>query len=306
MANETVEINVQDDSVVPQPVDNSVVRVFDVTGTTLITEGTTGGVTPGNVEFTLPGTAAPTPTRYQLRFYINGGAILSPQYIDVYSPPSGSPTGTNRFLITASLFTLPVATNPRLCRASGCIWGPDGEPIKGIDIFFVAQFRPLVVDGYGVLGERVDTRTDKNGYVQVDLFRNGIYQATVESHENVERCVVVPDRSSINIMHLLFPIVVKAEMDPAGPYALAVGADLDITPTITASSFQVLKGAAVDDVSYTIDDPAIAAVTIQADHITIHGSAPGTTHLRIARKDNSILYVPDPGIDGYLLPIVVT
>lgn len=306
MAIETVEITVQDDTISPQPVDGVVVRVFDDTGTTLITSGTTGTVTPGVVQFSLNGAAAPSPVRYQLRFYINGGSIVSPQYIDVFSPPSGAPTGANNFLITAHLFTLPEATNPRLCRASGFIWQPDGELRRGVDIFWIAQFRPLVVDGFGVLGERVNTRTDKDGYIQVDLLRTGIYKATVESHENVERHVHVPDRPSINVMHLLFPILSKVSYAPAGPYSVAVDGDLILTPTLVATDYRTLHGTAPRDAVYAIDDPTIASINVQKDTIIIHGLAAGSTNLRVTRKDQSIVYIPDPGIDGDVTPIVVT
>jgi hypothetical protein len=303
MALETVEITVQDDQIVPQLVDGVVARVFDETGTTFITEATTGSVLPGKVQVTLNGDDPPI--RYQLRFYITGGSILSPQYIDVYSPPAASPTGANNFLITASVFTLPVAVNPYLCRASGYVWGPDGRPRRGIDIAFVPLFRPLVVNGIGVLGERVNVKTDKNGYVQVDLLRDGMYYATVESHENVLREVAVPDRSSINIMHLLFPIVVAIDYGVAS-VSVAVNGLTTLTPQVQASDFRVLEGSGSEDVQYSVDNPAVASVLVSPDNVVINGLSPGNTSLRVTRKDSSIIYIPDPGIDGAVLPITVT
>lgn len=306
MALETVEITVQDDQVIPQLVDNVVVRIYDSTGTLFITAGTTGVPLPGKVQVTLPG-GGPIPITYQLRFYVNGGQIPSPQYINVYSPPTLAPvTGTNNFLITAHMFSLPDATNPRLCRASGYIWGPDGRPHRGIDIAFIPCFDPLVVDGIGVLGERRNIKTDKDGYVQIDLWRDGMYEATVESQENVTRIVSVPDMPSINIMHLLFPIVVKVTYAPVGPFFLAVGGTQIVTPSIQASDYHVLAGTASEDVLYAVDDPTIASVLIQQNTIVLNGLTPGTTNLRVTRKDSSIVYIPDPGIDGALIPITVT
>lgn len=304
MALETVEITVQDDQVVPQLVDGIVVRVYDASGTTFITSGTTGDVITGKVQFTLNG-AGPTPITYQLRFYAMGGAVPSPQYITVFSPPSLASTGANNFLITAHMFSLPEATNPRLCRASGYIWGPDGRPHRGIDIAFIPCFDPLVVDGIGVLGERRNIKTGKDGYIEIDLWRDGMYEATVESQENVIRLVAVPDRASINIMHLLFPIVVKATFSPVGPFSLAVGGTLVITPSIQASDYHVLAGTAQEDVLYAVDDPTIASVLIQQNTIVLNGLTTGTTNLRVTRKDSSIVYIPDPGIDGALVSITV-
>jgi hypothetical protein len=304
MALETVQIKVQDDQIVPQLVDGVVVRVFDQTGTTLITEGTTGSVIAGTAEFTLNGDN-PAIT-YQLRFYINGGSVLSPQYIQVYSPPSAAPPpGGNTFTITAALFTLPTATNPLLCRVSGFIWGPDGRPKRGIDIAFIPLFRPLVVGEIGVLGERVNTKTDKDGFVQVDLLREGCYFASVESHENVQRDVEVPDRSSVNIMHLLFPIVVKIAYGVIPPIAVPVDGLVTLTPVITASDFRTLEGTAPEDVQYAVDDPSVASVVINQNTIVINGLSAGTTNLRVTRKDASIIYLPDPGIDGAVVQITV-
>lgn len=304
MALETVLITVLDTELSPNPVDDVVVRVYDSTGTTLITAGTTGTVNPGEVEFTLDGDA--DGELYQLRFYISGGEIPSPQYIEVFSPPANAPTGANNFEITASLFTLPPATDPQLCRASGYVVGPDGKPRRGIDIHFIPTFKPMVVSDKAVLGERVAIRTDEDGYVQVDLFRKSAYYATVESHENIQREIAVPDRSSTNIAHLLFPIVAAVEYDPTGPHSVAVGAVLELTPTVIASSFAELCDVADDDVEYTIDDITIASVTILSDRIEVRGLAPGVTNLRVTRRDTSILYAPDVDIIGGVVPITVT
>lgn len=303
MALETVLVTVQDDEVVPNLVDDVVVRVFDSDGTTLITEGTTGSVLDGAVEVSLDGDDPPV--QYQLRFYINGGAIPSPQYITVYSPASSAPNGTNEFLITASLFTLPTASNPRLCRASGYVWGPNGRARRGIDVAFIPAFSPVIVDGIGLLGERVNLKTDKEGYLEVDLVRTALYYATVESHENVTREVVVPDRSSVNIMHLLFPIVIDVELGTSS-ISLSVDGELVLTPVVTASDYRILDGSGKDDVTYTIDHTDVASVTVGADTITIRGNSVGTTSLRIARTDTSIIYLPDPGIDGAVIPITIS
>lgn len=292
---ETVNVTVQDDTLAHDLVDGIVVRVFDSTGTTHVTEGTTGSVNHGAVQFTLLGGLV-----YQLRFYMNGGSILSPQYVSVSS------TLTNNFLITASMFSLPEATNIRLCRASGYIWGPDGRIKPGIDIALIPTFNPLVVDGYGVMGERVNIRSDAAGYICADLLRSGIYDATIEGHENYLRQIHVPDRSSVNIFHLLFPIVASVSYSPAGPWVLAVGASLELTPIVMAMDYRTLPGTGNDDTEYTIDDTTIASVSVSGTVVTITGNATGITTLRATRRDNSVVYIPDPGVIGGELTITVT
>jgi len=304
MALETVDILVQDDQVVPAPVNDVAVRVFDATGSTLITGGTTGVPSDGHVEFTLDGDDPPI--QYSLRFYKSGIAITSPQAIEVYSPPANAPTGANNFVVEAEVFTLPAATDPRCCRVTGVIYDGGCRPRNGIDMHFIPQFNPLIVDERGVLGERVSHRTDKDGYISLDLWRNGCYLAVIESHENVSRQVVVPDRSSINIMDLLFPVVVKVEYDPAPPWNIPVGTELEVTPTVTASDYRVLVGAALDDVLYQLDDDSIASATVRDTEIILRGVAAGSTSLVATRKDLTILRIPDPGIDGSSASITVT
>jgi hypothetical protein len=301
---ETVDVLVEDDQIVPAPVDGVVVRVFDATGTTLITEGTTGApAAAGHVEFSLDGDDPAV--QYSLRFFKNAASIASPQAIEVYSPPSASPTGTNNFKVVASLFTLPAALDPHLCRASGFVKDGAGRPRSGIDMHFVPQFNPLVVDKVGVLGERVSHRTDVDGYISIDLYRFGCYLATIESHENIVRYVVIPDRSSIDIMDLLFPVVLKVEYAPAPPWVVPVGTELEVTPTVTAADFQVLEGTANGDVLYASDDESIVFATIRDDKIILRGNATGSASLVATRKDLSIVYVPDPGIDGDTAAVTV-
>ena len=304
MALETVLVTVVDDQVVPQPVDGVVVRVFDATGATFITEATTGGVNPGEVDFSLNGDDPPI--QYSLRFSKFGFSALSPQAIEVYSPPANSPTGTNNFEVSGSEFVLPTAADIRCCRVSGYIYDGACRPRRGIDMHFIPQFSPLKVDKRGVLGERVTHRTDKDGYLQIDLWRDGCYQVVIESHENVVRSIVVPDRSSVDLMCLLFPVVELIEYSPASPFSLSVGDELEVTPTITASDFQILAGTANGDILWETEDPTIASVTVGVDSLIIRGNAIGTTNLVATRKDQTVIHVPDTGITGTPAAITVS
>lgn len=301
MGLETVRITVLDQS--NAPLDGVVVRVFDSSGTTLITSGESGNTEPGVVEFTLEGDVSPT--LYSIRFFISGGRVNSPQNIQVYSPPSGAPSGANNFEVDAVVFHPPETTDPKLCRCSGYVRGPSGMPKRGITFQFIPKFNPLVVGGAAVLGERSTRVTDENGYVTIDLYRHGMYQVTVESQENAQREVVVPDVASILISNLLFPVVDKVSWDPVGPWTFAVKQDFEVTPDVGSTDLQTL-GVASSDVQYTVDDESIAGVTVLSDRIVLRGIAPGVTTLRVTRTDNSIVYLPDPGISGGSIGIIVT
>ena len=297
MAIELVDIVFLDSMLPNPPVPGVLVHVYDVTGTTLITTGTTDGL--GHVTFLLPGTAAPSPTRYQLRTFKAGTTVSQPKYIDVFSPASGSPTGTNNFQINVDVFTFPPSPDPGLCRLSGYIRDPAGRYRRGVDIHFIHRFNPLVVGAELVLGERVTQRTDKNGYFQIDLWRKGCYRAIVESHENAGRDVYVPDAAAANVNLVLFPRVYSVTYTPAPPFSLAVGMRLEIMVQVTLTSGFVIQGTAPDDVLYATPagDPT-GAVQVLNDRIILVGVTPGTSSIRLTRADNSLAYDPNDPIVG--------
>ena len=297
MAVELVDILLRDATPPNDPITGVSVFVYDSTGTTLITSGLTDGT--GHVQFMLPGTAAPTPTTYQLRTYKQGISSPQPVYVEVYSPPAGSPTGTNNFRVDADVFVLPQSIDPHLCRVSGYIRGPDGRPKRGADIHFIYRFNPLIVDGAGVIGERVACRTDKDGYVQIDLWRNGCYRAIVEGNENVGRSIHIPDLPAANISYVLFPRVYGVTFTPPGPWVVGVGSQLVVNVQVQLTSGYVTNTTAREDVTYRLPsgDPT-AAVQVFDDRIVFLGANPGTAALTVSRVDNSLSYVPDDPIVG--------
>lgn len=299
MALETVTVRVVSDDLVPVPVDGVVVRVYDATGTNLLTSGTSGDVVSGEVEFTLDGDL--TPVEYQLRFHIVGGAVRSPQQIAVYSPP----TPTNAFEVEATVFQRPTSPDPLLCRISGYVVRPNGTPLRGCDIHFVHRQVPIVSAGRLVLGERVTHRTNTAGYVELDLLRGGKYLVTLENYEDVPREVEVPDASSASLADLLFPIPVQVTFDPTGPWTLGVNDELVLTPEVLLSSGAVVEGPATEDLEYVVADGTVASLTFTETNMTVRGNAAGTTTLQIRRRDTSVRVLPDPGIAGSTVNITV-
>lgn len=302
MALEVITVTVLDDTLAANPLSGVVVRVYDETGTAILGEETSDG--NGQVQFMLDGDV--DGINYRLYFHATGAHVTSPQMVEVFSPAVASPTGTNNFQVEATLYNLPTAANPRLCRVSGYVRQANGMPAKGVDLLFIPRFNPLVVDDEAVLDQHIRVRTDKNGWVSLDLYRNGLYDVTVETHENVQRCVVVPDRSSMNLGHLLFPVVSRVEFDIAGPWALNVGDVITLTPTVTATDYQVLTGTATGDVIYSVEDLSVAGITVGAETVEIRGMAPGTTRLRIERSDPSVVVIPFSGITGDGIDITVS
>lgn len=319
MASETVKFYVVDQD--DEPVIGVLIRVFDETGTTFITQQYTADVAGDAVaEVTLDGDDPEI--AYTIRMSKDGvafdGALgddnKTPQAIDIYSPATNSPTGTNDFTLKAETFSRPVATDPRLCRASGFFKNAVGQALPGLDIKFINQFKPAVVDGNAVMGERVDLRTDEDGYVEVDLYRGGEYLAWVQSIQaasadetgaiSFPREVAVPDVSSANLIYLLFPAVGSVSYSPTS-VSVAEDDSVDVVPTVLATDGRTLEGSGCDDVLFESADPSIAMVAVQADKLVITGVSPGTTEITATRKDQTVVEIPTPA-DLSSLTVTVT
>lgn len=318
MASETVKIYAWDQN--SDPLDGVLVRVFDATGTTFIAQNTTALVGAEAIaEFTLDGDDPPI--QYTIRLSKTGvgfdGALgdqyKTPQLIDIYSPPANSPTGTNDFDVKGETFERPAATDPRLCRCSGFFKDGAGRPLPNLDLFFINQFRPAIVDGDAVLGERLDARTDADGYLELDLYRGGIYEVYVQSVQAATaddggaftRELHVPDQTSYNLICLLFPVVGEVSWTPT-TVSLAVGESLDLVPLVKGTDQRELSGTGHEDVDYEIADESVATISVETDKIVVTGQSAGTTELTVTRKDQTVVVIPDSQIAGSPLTITVT
>jgi hypothetical protein len=302
MAVETVQVAIDDDQVVPQPVDGVVARIFDDEGT-FITTATSGALMDGELQVDLPGSSSGDV--YELRFF-KLGVALPPKAISVYSPPSLAPTGTNKFVVTAEVFRLVPSPDTRMCRVSGFVSNAAGRQRRGVTLVVIPQFNAFIAEPTVVTPGRFIVKTDAEGYCSFDLFRSAMYTITVEGQEEVTRSVRVPDRATVALTALLFPVVTLVEFaEGLGPFVLLAGASLVLTPTITTTDYRVLVGSGAEDVGYWIDDPSIASVYILSDRIEVRGITAGTTTLRLSRLDASVVSLPDPGIRGGLVTITV-
>lgn len=316
---ETVKFFVEDQNT--DPIVGALVRVFDKTSGLLVTQQYSALVgTDAVADITLNGDDPAI--EYDIRLSKTGVAFdgtlpggASPQRIQIFSPAGNSPTGTNNFALKGQTFTRPVATDLRLCRCSGFFRDGAGRPLANLDIKIINQFKPAIVEGDAVLGERLDLRTDADGYAQVDLFRYGKYCAWVDSIQATEnnstgalsfpRNIVIPNASSANLVSLLLPYVESVAFSPS-VVSLSVGDRLEVLPTLTASDGQVLVGAAIEDVKYACSDLAVAGLSAGSDKIIIEALGPGTAEISVTRLDQTIVTIPNAGIAGSPLLVTVT
>lgn len=294
MSAEPVDVLVTDSTPMATPLSGVVVGVYNAAGSVFFTRATTDA--NGRASFYLE------TQDYSLRLYRYHVSFGQPQLFTVVPSPA-----VNSFVVRGEVLVPPISPDPRLCRASGYFRNLNGAPKRWLDIHFIAKFAPILLEGDAIFSERVEIRTDENGYAELDLIRCGQYDAIVENLEDKARCVSVPDLPSVNLPDLLLPVVGSVAFDPPGPYSLVVGGpDLTVTPTVLTSDGRPLEGVAPYDVQWSTEDPSIAVVLPTATTLVLRGLAPGSTSLVAKRSNQSIIRIPNTPIQGQPVPITVT
>lgn len=298
MSFEPVNVYVRDAT--GDPIENVVVKVYDPTGTTFYTQAMSDAAG-------LAGLLLET-LDYSMRFYKAHVGFSQPQMFTVLPPP-----GDNGFDVVATPFVLPIATDPRLCRCSGFFRDLDGSPKRYLDIHFIAQFNPILLDNDAVISEERHARTDENGYLQIDLIQGAEYSARVESlgsameDSSTElRCIKVPMQLSANLPDVLLPIVGKVVLTPAGPYTLAAGDTLELDVAVYDSAGVLLDGSDASDVKWSAGDTDVLQVTLTSTKVVLRGNVAGSTQLLAERVDSSIIKIPNEPITGQPVDVTVT
>lgn len=292
MAFQTVDFYVNDTTPQKTPVAGVTVKIISTDGT--IVYGLTTTDMNGHAGFLLPDGAT-----YQARFFKFSVSFINPQ---LFAVPSGQSAAFN---IAAELVTPPVPNDPRLCTAFGFFRDTTGAPQRNADIQFIARFNPTLVDGSGVLKERKRIRSDKDGYCQVNLFRNAHYDCTIAGEEDIVRKIRVPDQPNVNLPDLIFPVVESVVTTPPGPFTISVGQELMIGLLVYASDGECL-GSAICDVLYSTSDQSILSFNVYKDGMTLIGVGPGVAQINMCRADRSIVHIPDVPIIGQPLVVTVT
>lgn len=267
-----------------EPVPGVMVRVYDETGKVFYSDSMTDA--DGKAGFLL------WTRTYTLRFYKFQVRFTQPQVIEVLEGEGGTPV-QNAFNAYAETVDREPSPDPLLCRASGFFRDITGAPHRFLDIIFIGEFAPILLDGSGVLSERRMIRTDKNGWACVDLIRCARYSATVEGYEDQVRKINVPDAPSVSLPELLFPTAASVSFDLPSPWTLSVGSTQALVPSVLTSTGVPLDGAANADVLYETEDPSIATVQLlDATTLQLTPVSAGSTKLLVKRRDTSIINIP--------------
>jgi hypothetical protein len=320
MALETVRVYSIDEN--SDPLVGVLVQAYDSLDV-FVTQNTTVLVgAEAYCELMLDGSDAP-PTDYTIRLSKTGVAFdgllgddsKTPQAIQVYSPPSAAPvTGTNNFEVQGQTFSIPAAVDPRLCRASGFFVDLSGQPMPNVDLHFTPvcynedqpPLYPMIVDGLAVVSDKIFVRTDENGYLVIDLYREAELNVLVQGLEHSRRAVKVPDASSVNLIDLLFPVVTEIAFSP-DPLSVASSSYTDVTLTIRSTDGQTLDPVN-EDVIFTSEDEGVATIEliIETGKLRVMGIAAGSTTITAVRSDTSIVTFPEEPVTYTPLAVTVT
>jgi len=261
------------------PLAGVLVRIYNQAGSVIFTESTTDA--DGHAGFLLDDIQA-----YQVRSYKFQVSFQNPQFFQ----PSQEP---NIFDLVGTVLGRSIATDPRLCRASGIFRRPNGAAAPNVDIQFTPKFKPVVLEGSAVVTPKLSVRTDRMGFVELDLIRFGEYDVVVQGMEDIYQTIWVPDSPWVNLPDLILPVVDTVDFAPAGPFALTMGTDLIVTPTVRSSDFNVLDGAALNDVLWASSDPEVALVQASQTSLLLRPLTPGSCSITATRKNTSIIRYPD-------------
>lgn len=292
-----VRITVLSDDASPVPVVGVVIDFYD-TGGVFQTEGTTDS--NGQVFVSLPDAS------YDLLFFQRGTSILpkQPQRIVV------DHLLINHFQVTAHVRTMTESMDPALCRISGYLLGPGGQPVTDQRLVFNVQADVLIA--YGTLvspNSFMRVQPDSTGFFQFDLLRNVTYSAFFELLDTAvlgqspyKAVVLVPNLPSMDLTDILFPLPINSVFSaPTINLLLANQANPDTSITLTTTysdaSVRTQPVAPPASLSLSVSDPTIVSASLSPDGTTISLSPlkVGVATITVTRVINTqAVWLPAP------------
>jgi hypothetical protein len=289
-----------------QPVEGVIIRFYNESGDTFVTEGTTDE----NGELTLD---LEDLTTYWVRFFKVEWKFSTKLRIGVDSGAS-----SNIFDVVGTyLVEHPPSSVPELCRASGYVVGAHGAPVSAAYMIFEATELPDVISGRAMVGSKVQVRSDKWGRIEVELVRGGAYDVTVSGHEDIPLRIVVPDLEACNITDLVFPYVAQFAFDEGISLAMNVGDEMEIHPRVLLSSGLPTPFARDNKERVRFSNyieiresvPGVVDIVLvddKTDTYMLRAKQPGTTTIAgTLKEDVEALRLPEPIRDFQELVITV-
>lgn len=240
MALVPVDIFVSTNDALPVPIVGASVGIYNASTWQIIDLVVTDS--NGRAGFQLDGSLEGT--SYEVRISKLGAIFGGPKVITVLDPP----TPTNKFDVSGIQSSLPIATDPRLCRCTARLVDFSNRPsvnalVRISSLPEAGTQAPKLVDGNLVNTDSIELHTDKSGKVTVDLLRGGSYLIVFSGEDDTTWNFVVPDRASANLIDLVYPYPVSATWDdsiaPGNAVTIQVGQTLVVPFTLLFSDLQV-------------------------------------------------------------------
>lgn len=307
-----VNIFVKDTQPSPQPIEGVVVNVYDPVTLLLVAAGTSDS--SGLVTLLLDGTDIGT--MYELRSFKSTVLFDNPKRIEVVDPLGSGQT--NDFDISGTLTTLPVATDPSMCRCTGQFVDFSGRPIVGATVRILQIMEsgfqsPKVLNSNMVSASSMTLQTDTNGKVSLDLIRKGQFNVSFSGEDEVVWNIIVPDRSSVNLIDLIHPQPVLFVWDssdaPSNAVSVALEESKQIHFTVTFSDYEVLSKNLSKYLEFTNSDGTKAEVIYSDGEgiVTVRGVASGSCSVTVALKPEIRPFrIPDYSLTSSALAVTVT
>jgi hypothetical protein len=245
---------------------------------------------------------------YELRLFKREVIFGNPLRVSVVGGSAVTATGT--------LTTLPVATDPRLCRCTGRFLGLSGYPLGGVTVVFTQKAEPekampRVMDSQLVIQSDIVMRTNAEGYLTLDLMRRGEYLASF-SGEDETWGLVVPDRASANLIDLIYPQPVSLTWDPtlapSNAVTVQVGQSITVPVSLLFSNYETINNGATDPwLLFMNSDETIAPAALVNGGMLITGAVAGAVQISASiRSGLTPNRVPDYSLSSTPLSVTVT
>ncbi len=231
-----VNIVISDTELVPQPIAGVVVQALDPNTSALIAQSISD--VTGTAAFLLPG------QNYEVRFFKLGAIFKNPLAISVLEP---LPTGkTNNFVVSGVLVgTLSPAIDPRLCRVQGRLMNFSNQPVRHATVRIMAKGetggeQPKYVDENLISSSEMTFKTDRDGFISIDLLRTGNFEIVFSGEDDMEWPIYIPDQPYALWGDLINPYPVSIAWDqtvaPGNIVSLSVGQSLVVPFTALFSN----------------------------------------------------------------------
>jgi hypothetical protein len=306
---------------VGDPIDGVKARLYSAADL-FLTEGVTGDVTPGVVDFPLEGAADPGQD-YIVRWRppeehtIQGGNTRVISVLDPLVPPA-----TNIFDFIAEKAELPESDDETMCLLSGYLSNVSRTAIKEGKIVFLPRLRDpdFKVSGFpfptepSVLGRDMlvsesSALSDDNGYVEIKLPRTSILDVHIYGLETpgleIVPQVYIPNRAGAKLEDVLLPYLSSVDTE-SGSAALSVGETLELSLTAVGSNDQPDLEFCVGLFEIESSDEDVVSLEFRDGVLKLTAVGAGAATVTVSRKDDTfaprvpdipdLIVTPDPEI----------